>query len=111
MRSVDKNREWDADLVHNLVSNLSRDIEKRKEDIIRAKLIERNLGHLFDNIYNARFKRLAVEHIPDLGLEEWYVDDGTDDGSLLVTFSTSKNTGFDLYDQNTYSAVVNVKYY
>jgi malate synthase len=67
-----------------IMDKVIRDLESKKEQVIKDKFAEKGFAHLLENLAKSRFKKVAVEQWSDR--EEWYADNGTDEGVLIVTF-------------------------
>lgn len=67
-----------------IISNLSEQLNLKKEEIIKDKFNEIGLSHLLENLNNSRFKRVIIE--VDGEFERWYADNGTIEGLLVITF-------------------------
>lgn len=71
--------------IENLMNQMIDDINRQKGEVVRQRLVFHNLIHLLDEKNeDNRFKRLLWEDHPDR--EDVYVDNGTKEGLLLVTF-------------------------
>lgn len=82
-------------LQEELTRTLSTKIMDMKEAEVRKRLKALGMEHLLEGVKERRFKRLHIEQEPfdfAQSVERWYVDDGTDDGLLLVTFTTKFDT-------------------
>lgn len=77
-----------SDLIFNYEDQMMRrmlaDIEEKKAEIVLAKFTEKGYAHLLDEDEDRRFKKIIVEFKNDR--EYWYVDNGTAEGLLIVTF-------------------------
>lgn len=70
--------------ITNLHRRISKDLQEKKEAIIKQKFKEKGFAHLLENLDSSkRFKRVVIEISPDC--ERWYADDGTDEGVLILT--------------------------
>lgn len=66
------------------IAELSDQIYKQKQEIIRKRLDENNLLHLLDQCETYKFKPINYKRLPDR--EEIWTNDGARAGMLLVTF-------------------------
>lgn len=67
-----------------ITNHILRELQTKKEQVVKDKFSEKGFAHLLENIDKRRFKKVAIEHFEDC--EKWYADDGTDEGVLIVTF-------------------------
>ena len=82
-------------LQEEMTRTLSTKIMEMKEAEVRKRLKALGMEYLFERAKERRFKRLHVEHDPfdfAQSVERWYVDDGTENGLLLVTFTMKFDT-------------------
>lgn len=77
--------EKEINLTHELTQKIAEILLCKKEQIIKQKLEEKGFSHLLNNIEGRRFKKIMIERSEDS--EKYYVDNGTDEGLLIVTFT------------------------
>jgi hypothetical protein len=70
--------------LNELLMKQASDIEAKKEEIIKDRLIKKGYGYLLNDLSKRRFKRIICEKYPDK--EIWYVDNDTIEGERIVTF-------------------------
>ncbi len=93
------------------ISSMLVDLEKKKEEVIRAKLIEMGKSEEFiDNQKNRRFKDVVCERIdgPNQSKETWWLNDGSETGQRIVTFVMVKQ--FPSFNPNMRQTVMGFKY-
>jgi uncharacterized protein YegJ (DUF2314 family) len=73
--------------MREIANNVVRELQAKKEQVIKAKFAEKGFGHLLENIETRRFKKVVVERYDNC--EEWWADNGTEEGILIVTFFNS----------------------
>jgi hypothetical protein len=71
-------------IMDSVIENHIAKLQNKKEAIINEFFINKGYGHLLENVESKRFKKVIVEKYPDR--EEWWADDGTDSGVLIITF-------------------------
>lgn len=95
------------DLQSEIVRNLANQITEKKQTVIKQRLQSLGLSSILDGLQKRRFKRIQCEKHPDR--EEWWIDNGTTDGLLLVTFYEVKN-GFEYDDEGFASFKYDLQY-
>lgn len=75
-------------LMNQFKDQLINELAKSFEDIITSKIIEKGYGHYLNQNPNARFSRII--HVIQGDYNRIYVDDGTNDGLLVVTLLLEK---------------------
>lgn len=75
-------------LMNQFKNQLINELAKSFEDIVIAKIIEKGYGHYLNQNPNARFSRII--DVVQGDYNRIYVDDGTDDGLLVVTLLLEK---------------------
>lgn len=107
----------DDNFFTEIISNLQKDMEIRKEDLLLRKIQDFDLLKGFDlkKEYLKRFPKIKGERITkDSRIEEtYYYNDGTDDGLRLITFVTnySANYSFKDVDDNRITALCTFDYF
>lgn len=93
--------------MQQIMDNVIRELCLKKEQVIKDKFTEKGFANLLENLSKNRFERIRVERCCDR--EEWYADNGTDEGVLIVTFlnQTQLTNGID----NALQMTAEIKYY
>lgn len=74
--------------LNEVIKDLSQKIESQKEALIEAELKQRiGNGINLHEEHKRKFPRLKMEKTHQ-GIENWYWDDGTENGMLLISFWT-----------------------
>lgn len=94
------------DLVNKLYSEIATSLSKKKEDLIRVKLIEKGFGHLIDGLKTRRFPKICC--VRQGQWELYFADDNSDEGAFIIGFK-------DVYlnpilDDRKYTAKATIKY-
>ena len=71
-----------------MIEKLAKEIDDKKQQVIKQRLEEMGMAHLLDNLEEQRFKRILVEKRHNE--ETYYADDGTLTGRRIVTFLIPK---------------------
>lgn len=90
------------------IKEISKQLQLKKEDIIKEKIKEKGFSHLLDDIDKKRFKKILVENYEDC--EKWYADDGSNEGVLIVTFLKHTHETFS-NDNREFGIKTELKYY
>lgn len=85
-----------------------RELEAKKEQVIKDKFAEKGFAHLLEDVEKRRFKRVVVEQFDDC--EKWWADDGTEQGVLIVTFLNSAPQFSNNIDRD-FKITAEIKYY
>lgn len=91
-----------------IMNKVVRELQAKKEQVIKDKFAEKGFAHLLENIEKRRFKKVVVEHWEDC--EKWFADDGTDEGLLIVTFLNSEPL-FTKNPDREFKMTTEIKYY
>lgn len=89
-----------SELLNKLIQDQIEQLELKKEEIIKTKLEEKGFYSIVTDNPKRRFKKMMIENHPDC--EKYFVDDGSINGHLLVTFykpifdTSSINKGFNM---------------
>ena len=83
---IEKYRVDDSTFVDGLMNPVHRSLSSQKEDIIRAKLKVKGIDLDPDWDSKRRFKRFIRVCNSEGTKEEYYFNDGSIDGQLIVTF-------------------------
>ena len=70
--------------MQEIMNNVVRELQAKKEQVIKDKFAEKGFAHLLENIETRRFKKVVVEKYDNC--EKWWADNGTNEGILIVTF-------------------------
>lgn len=70
----------------DITEDLAKQIQDRKDAIIRQRFEAEGYLHLLEGLHKQRFKRVLVEVSGDE--ERWFADNGINDGLLIVTIVT-----------------------
>lgn len=93
------------------ISRMYTELEQKKEEVIRAKLLEMGKSEDFiDSQKTRRFKDIACERVDSLQKSEetWWLNDGSETGQRIVTFVMVK--GFPSFDSSMNHVSMGFKY-
>lgn len=90
-----------------LMASHWQELAKKKEDILIKRLKEKGFEYLLKGIETRRFKRINVE-ISETE-EKIYVDNGTEEGLLIITF-VKPEINFPISDKGNFIGS-SIKYY
>lgn len=65
-----------------LISKMTSDISKKKEDLVKSKLIEKGFEHLIEGLEKRRFPKIICEKREGWSL--YFADDNTEKGCFIV---------------------------
>lgn len=102
----------------DIVSELSKQINEKKVEIVKSRLIAKGFPHLVDELtMYKRFKNISIEIHPN-GIEYYYANDGTGNGCFIVAIQIIQdnpdfgnltnryiNTNFRVFDNEPYPAL------
>lgn len=94
-----------------ITKDLCTKIVRQKEELIHKRLEEQGFTDLLSDIANGatrRFPKMVIENHPDR--EEYWVDNGTIEGHLLITFFNPKfNWNVDIKNSHTLTSELKYK--
>lgn len=67
---------------NEIIDKMVSDINKKKEDLIKSKLVEKGFEHLVEGLENRRFPKILCEKRD--GWSVYFADDNTDEGCFIV---------------------------
>jgi len=94
--------------MQEIMNNVVRELQAKKEQIIKDKFAEKGFAYLLENMEKRRFKKVIVEKWDDC--EKWYADNGTDEGTLIVTF-LNPTPQFTNNIEREFKMTMEIKYY
>lgn len=71
--------------IDELVQRTFREVEQKKEELIKMKLREKGFSRYADNLLTARFPKVCCHK--SNGWSLYYADDGTDNGAFIIAIS------------------------
>lgn len=76
-------KEWDSPQ-RQFLDNLSEDLFKKTEELIKTKLAEKGFGYLIEGLKTRRFPKVCA--VKQGEWELYFADDNSDDGAFIVAF-------------------------
>jgi hypothetical protein len=76
------------DSYSEIIQNCYRELERKKNDLVKNKLIEKGFGYLIDDMEKRRFPKVCS--VKQGGWTFYYADNDTDEGAFIVAIEDYK---------------------
>lgn len=98
-------KEWDSPQRQS-INKLFEHLFKKKEELIKLKLIEKGFGHLIEGLKTRRFPKICC--VIQGQWELYFADDNSDEGTFIIGFKDVYSNP--LLDNGKYTATATIEY-